>query len=78
VIRFSVYRCLLPSLTTQNPQGKRRELTPESCPLTAITCANTHCGSLNENGPHRFIESGTIGRCGFVGIGMALLEVVCH
>jgi hypothetical protein len=29
-------------------------------------------GSLNENGPHRPTESGTIRRCGLVGVGVSL------
>ena len=35
------------------------------------------CGSLSVIGPHNLIGSGTIRRCGFVGVGMALLEEVC-
>ena len=33
--------------------------------------------SLNVIGPHRHIGSGTI-RCGFCGVGVALLEELCH
>jgi hypothetical protein len=29
---------------------------------------------MNENGPHRPIESDTMRRCGLVGVGVALLE----
>jgi hypothetical protein len=29
--------------------------------------------SLNENGPHRLRGTGTLRRCGLVGVGMALL-----
>ena len=36
------------------------------------------CGGLNENVPHRLLEIGTIGSCGLVGVGVALLEEVCH
>ena len=36
------------------------------------------CDGLNENSPHRLIESGTISGCGFLGVGVALLEEVCH
>ena len=36
------------------------------------------CGGLNKNGPYRPVGSGTIRRCGLVGIGVALLEEVCH
>ena len=32
------------------------------------------CGGLKENGPHSCV---TI-RCGFVGVGEALLEEMCH
>jgi hypothetical protein len=43
------------------------------------------CSTLNRYGPHRFmcwdawpISFGTIRRYGLVGVGMALLEKVCH
>jgi hypothetical protein len=36
------------------------------------------CGGLNESGPHRPIGRGTVRRCGLFGVGMALLEKVCH
>jgi hypothetical protein len=36
----------------------------------------SHCGSLNRNGPHRPIGSGTIRRCGFLGVGVDLWEEV--
>lgn len=36
------------------------------------------CGSWNENGPHRSIGSGTNSRCALDGIGVVLLEEVCH
>jgi hypothetical protein len=43
------------------------------------------CGGLNGYGPHRLmclnawpIENGTIRRCGLFGVGVALLEEVCH
>ena len=46
---------------------------------------NDGCDGLNRYGIHRFIclnawsiESGTIRRCGFVGVGVALLEEMCH
>ena len=35
------------------------------------------CGSLNVISSHKLIGS-SIRRCGFVGVGMALLEEVCH
>jgi hypothetical protein len=35
-------------------------------------------GGLKENGLHRPTRSGTIRTCGLVGIGVALLEEVCH
>ena len=38
----------------------------------------SQCGSVNEIGPHNFIRSDTMRRCGFVGVGMVLLEEVCH
>ena len=36
------------------------------------------CGALNERGLHMFIESESIRRCGLAGVGVALLEEVCH
>jgi hypothetical protein len=43
------------------------------------------CGGLNRNGPHRLkclnswpTGNGTIRRCGLGGVGVALLEEVCH
>ena len=43
------------------------------------------CGGLNRNGPNRLmcltawpIGSGTIRRCGLVGVGVTLLQEVCH
>ena len=43
------------------------------------------CGGLNRSGPHRLmylnawlIESGTLRRCGLVGVSVAFLGVVCH
>lgn len=35
-------------------------------------------GTLNVIGPHNLRRSGTIRGCSFVGVSMALLEVVCH
>ena len=32
------------------------------------------CGCLSAIGPHKLIGKGTVGRCGFVGGSMALLE----
>ena len=37
----------------------------------------TNC-SLNIIGSHKLIGSDTIRRCGFVGVGVAFLEEVCH
>jgi hypothetical protein len=36
------------------------------------------CDGLNENGPHRLIAKGIIRRRGLIGVGVALLEEVCH
>ncbi|KAL6081794.1 hypothetical protein STEG23_030115, partial [Scotinomys teguina] len=36
------------------------------------------CGSLNVIGPNKITENGIIGKCGFVGMGVVLLEEVCH
>lgn len=35
-------------------------------------------GSLNVIGPHKLIGTGSIRRCDFIQVGMALLEEVCH
>ena len=35
-------------------------------------------GSLNVNGPHKLIGSGSTRMCSFVGVDMVLLEEVCH
>lgn len=35
------------------------------------------CGSLNVTGIHNFTGSGTIRKCGSVGMGRSLLEEVC-
>lgn len=37
-----------------------------------------YCGSLNVVGPYNLTGSGTGGKCGFVGVGMVLLQIVCH
>ena len=54
--------------------------TIETCPGPNIRS----CGGLNRYGFHRFmclnawpIRSGTIRKCGLVGVGVALLEEVC-
>ena len=36
------------------------------------------CGSFNVICSHKLIESGTIRRYGFVKLGVALLEEMCH
>lgn len=36
------------------------------------------CGCLTVTDLHNLIERGPIGRCGLVGMGMALLVGVCH
>ena len=39
------------------------------------------CGGLNRYGPHRLMYLNawpTISRCGLVGVGVILLEEVCH
>ena len=36
----------------------------------------TLCGGLNENGPLRFLGSGSIRRCGLVEVGVTFLEAV--
>ena len=41
-------------------------------------CKETECSSLNVIGPYKLIGSDTTMRCGFVGMGMALLEEVSH
>ena len=46
--------------------------------LQAYRGQGVECGSLNANGLHKLIWSGTTGRCGLVRVSMALLEEVCH
>ena len=58
------------------------------CLSFACLCDQFHgqyCGGLNRNGLHKLmclnvwpIGSGTIRRCSLVGVGMTLLEEVCH
>jgi hypothetical protein len=36
------------------------------------------CSGLNKSGPHSLIGSGATRRCSFVGVGVALLEELCH
>ena len=38
----------------------------------------TGCGALSVTGPHNLTGSGSIRSCGFVGVGVTLLEEVCH
>ena len=38
----------------------------------------TVCGSLNVIGPHNLIGGGTFRKSELVGVGVVLLEVVCH
>lgn len=45
--------------------------------LQAYGVQRMECG-LNEKGPHRLIDSGTLKRCGLVGEGVLFLEEVCH
>jgi hypothetical protein len=46
--------------------------------LQAYGSQGVVCGGLNENGLSRHIGNGPIRRCGLVGVGVALLEEVCH
>jgi hypothetical protein len=47
---------------------------PEKAMISAPVqvCSLRECGGLNENGSHRLIRSGTIGRCGLVGRSVSL------
>ena len=38
----------------------------------------SHYGNVNVTGPLKLIGSGAIRRCGFIGVGVALLEEVCQ
>ena len=42
------------------------------------TQALAHTGNLNVIDPHNLLGSDTIRRCGFVRVGMTLLEEMCH
>ena len=44
--------------------------------LQAYGGQGVECGSLNVTDPHNLIGSDTIRRCGFGGVGMALIEEV--
>jgi hypothetical protein len=46
----------------------------DSCIEQAYGSQEAECGDLNMLGP----GSSTIRRCGFFGVGVALLEKVCH
>jgi hypothetical protein len=53
--------------------------------LYAFGGQGVKCGGLNRYGPHRLlyldawpIGSGTIRRCGLVGVGVTLFDEVCH
>ena len=46
--------------------------------LQASECQGVECGSLNVDPSHKLIGCDNIRRCGFVGVGMAFLEEVCH
>ena len=46
--------------------------------LQAYGGQGVECGGLEENGSYRFIGRGTIRRYILVGVGVALLEEVCH
>ena len=53
--------------------------------LSCRTPSQEHCGDLNRFAPHSCMylnawptESGTIRRCGLVGIGVTLLKEVCY
>ena len=50
------------------------KLRPKKLAKKITTEKYIHCGSLNVIGP----QNSTIGICGFVGVGIALLEKVCH
>ena len=39
---------------------------------------HSKCGSLNVIGPHQLTGSSTVRRRGFAGVGVDLLEEVCH
>lgn len=41
-------------------------------------CFTPTCGSLGEIGSHKLIGRDTVRRCGFVAVGMALLEKVSY
>ena len=60
-------------------QGKRKVSSMYSYGLQSLGLHNNPwCDGLNRNGTHRLIQSGTIGKGGLVGLGVALLEEMCH
>ena len=46
--------------------------------MVVIDHVLANCGIFSVIGPHKLMGSGSIGRSGFVGVEMALLEEVCH
>ena len=50
----------------------------ESSPTPHIHFDLEVCGGLKEKDPQRRTGNDTIRRCGLVGVGVALLEEVCH
>lgn len=55
-------------------QGKKSFIWVIYC----LEVKESECGGLNVFGPHKLTGNGTIRRCGFAGVGMTLLEQVCH
>jgi hypothetical protein len=46
--------------------------------MTKATLIKLQCCYLKENGTQRIIDSGTIKKCGLVGVSVAFLEEVCR
>lgn len=61
-------------LWTKEPKEKNDRAKDPDYAATPLS----RCGSLSKNGFHKFIGSGKDRRCGFVGVGVALFEDVCH
>ena len=70
---FTVYKRIIPQqgiFSIEVPTSKM------SLACVKLKWELDRCGGLKENDPPK--GSGTIRRCGFVGVGEALLEEVCH
>lgn len=69
----------LKSHCREEPEGSKHSHKIEIAGMTCYVHVKCHtvCGGLNVICLHKLIRSGMIRRCGFVGMGVALLEEMC-